>query len=195
MGSHNTRIKHRQICFPLPCFTSSPDDTDRGIPSRKAPCSGLTHLQFSASPPKPGTCNKPSRKASFPLSQMPGLFSSDIRDKPKGSHHRSEPGQLLTGSGLGHGPAARHRLDPPSRSASPFRFLLSFHSPPPQALPGNPTLFFSIHPQSSSQQPKHLWTDTRAMGMSEKQLWRSPTRQRWWQSSSRVNILQQRPCL
>lgn len=63
-GSHNTRTKHGQICFPFPHFTSSPDTTKRNIPLCKPPCSGPTHHQFLASPPKPGTCMSPAGKLS-----------------------------------------------------------------------------------------------------------------------------------
>lgn len=135
-GSHNTTTKHGQICFPLHFFTSSPDDTKHGIPLRKAPCSGPTHRQFSASPPKPATCNKPSRKASFhALPNARPLPWHHQRDKPRApttalNQSSKEPGRILTGSGLGHGPAAWHRLDPPSHSAS-FISSYFFRSPPP----------------------------------------------------------------
>lgn len=176
-GSQNTTTKHGQICFPLHFFTSSPDDTKHGIPLRKAPCSGPTHRQFSASPPKPATCNKPSRKASFhALPNARPLPWHHQRDKPRApttalNQSSKEPGRILTGSGLGHGPAAWHRLDPPSHSAS-FISSYFFRSPPPRALP---TLSFSIQPQSSSQQLKHCWPDTRAKHVSREQLWRLPT--------------------
>lgn len=123
-----------------------------------------------------GCATSPAGKQAFTLSQRHGLTSSAIsktsQRAPTSAQNQGskELGHLLTSFGLGHGPAAWHWLDPLSCSASPFRFLLLYLSPPPQALPRNPTLSFSIHPHSSSQQPKHLWSNNKAMGMSQKQL-------------------------
>lgn len=100
MGSHDTRRKHRQICFPLPHFTSSPDNTEHGIPLRKdrlITTSQHHNLQL-------GCAMSPAGVQSFPpLPNARSLLQRHQRDKPKGSHHRSEPEPRRAG-------AATHRL-------------------------------------------------------------------------------------
>lgn len=110
------------------------------------------------------------------------------------SQSSEEPGQLLPGSGLGHDPAAWQQLDPPGAHL-PLSFPPLVWLPPPRPLPGSPTLSFSIQPQSNSQEPEPLWPDGRARVISQKQYWRSPMRQTWWQSRSWVKFLVQHPSL
>lgn len=135
----------------------------------------------------------------------------ESKPSPSPKHPVSPPG-TSQGAPTTHEPvqwrarAATHRLwaGPWPRSVAPAGS--SRHSPPPlissscvapasQPLPGNPTLSFSIQPHSSSQEPEHLWPDGRARVVSQKQYWRSPVRQTWWQSRSRVKFLVQHPSL
>jgi len=108
----------------------------------------------------------PAGKQAFTLSQTPGLSSSTVRETSQRAptttpnQSSSEPGQLLTGSGLGHGPAARHQRDPPVTQPPPFVSSCRFTPRLPELCPGTPPSS-SIHPQASSQQPQHLWPDTR----------------------------------
>lgn len=167
-GSHDTRTKHGQICSPLPRFTSSPDDAEHDRSLRKAACLGPPHHQFSASPLKPGTHDEPSTKASFhPPPNARSLLQCHGRDKPKGSHHRSEPERQRAR-------AATHRLwagswpcsVAPARSSPSLGLDLLF--PPLVLLPASPSTAQEPHPlflhPSSEQLPTNPSTSCQIPG-------------------------------
>lgn len=102
------------------------------------------HHQFSASPSKPGTYNKSSKKASFhPLPNTWSLLHHHQQDK--GSHHRSEPERWRTGT-------ATHRLwaaswpcsVAPAGSSASLGLPLSF--PPLVLLPASTSSACQPHP-------------------------------------------------
>lgn len=103
--------------------------------------SGLTH-HFSASPLKRGICSKPSRKASLhPLPHAQSLPQGQTKELPP-PLSSEDPGQLLTGSGLGHdcsvAPAGSSRRSPPAFASSS------------RAAPASPSSAREPHPLSPS---------------------------------------------
>lgn len=132
------------------------------MPLRNAPCLGLTHHHFSASPLKRGTCSKPSRKASLhPLPNTQSLPQGQAKELPPPmSQYSEEPGQLLTGSGLGHDPAAWHQLDPPG-TRLPLSFPPLVSLPPPSLCRGTPP---SLSPSNLTAALKNPSTSGQMVG-------------------------------
>lgn len=128
-----------------PFFTSS-HVAKHGIPLCNAPSSvqfssELTH-HFSASPLKRGICSKPSRKASLhPLPHAQSLPHGQTKELPP-PLSSEDPGQLLTGSGLGHdcsvAPAGSSKRSPPAFASSS------------RAAPASPSSAREPHPLSPS---------------------------------------------
>lgn len=135
------------------------------------PCARCPAQELSASPRKPGARHEPAWKASFdPLPNTSSLLSPPER-QAKGLPPPSEPGPVGStrsrgnySQALGWAMALQRSTGRILPFARPPPFVSSLcGSPPPRALHGNPTLSFSIHAQSSSQQLEHAWADTKPL--------------------------------